>query len=104
MLGPPELDAVLPVRSHQSGAEGQNHFPQPAGHTAFDAARDTVGLLGCKLTLPAPIHFFIHQYPEVFLHRTALNPSITQPASMFGIVLLVSLSLSLTPTSVENSP
>ena len=46
-----ELDAVLQVVSQQCGVEGQNHFPHPAGHTAFDAAQDTVGLLGCKCTL-----------------------------------------------------
>jgi len=48
MLGAPELDAGLQVGSHQSGAEGQNHLPRPAGHTSFDAAQDTVGLLGCE--------------------------------------------------------
>jgi len=46
MLRAPELDAGLPEGSHQSGAEGQNPLPHPAGHTAFDAAQDTVGHLG----------------------------------------------------------
>jgi len=46
VLGAPELDAGLQVGSHQSRAEGQSHLPQPAGHAAFDAAQDTVGLLG----------------------------------------------------------
>jgi len=42
----PDLDAGLQAGSHQSRAEGQNHFPRPAGHPAVDAAQDTVGLLG----------------------------------------------------------
>ena len=33
-----ELDTRLQVRSHESGVEGQNHLPQPAGHAAFHAA------------------------------------------------------------------
>ena len=31
VLGAPELDAVLQVRSHESRAEGHNHLPRPAG-------------------------------------------------------------------------
>jgi len=42
-----ELDADLQVGAHQRGAERQNPLPRPAGHTAFDAAQDMVGLLGC---------------------------------------------------------
>jgi len=53
LLGATELDAGLQVGSHQSGVEGRNHFPQPVGHAAFDAAQDTVGLLGCKCMLSA---------------------------------------------------
>ena len=36
--------------SHQSGAEGQNRLPRPAGHAAFEAAQDTVVLL-CVLCI-----------------------------------------------------
>jgi len=57
VLGAPERDTGLQVGSHQSRAEGQNHLPRPAGHTAFDAAQDTVGLLGFKRTL-LQIRFF----------------------------------------------
>ena len=53
MLGAPELDAGLQEESHQHRVEGQNHLPQSAGHTSFDAAQDTVSLLGCKGTLLA---------------------------------------------------
>jgi len=38
MLRAPELDAGLPVGSHQSRVEGQNPLP----HTAGDAAQDSV--------------------------------------------------------------
>jgi len=55
VLRAPELGAGLQVRSHQSRAEGQNPLPQPAGHTAFDAAQDAAGLLDCERILPAPI-------------------------------------------------
>ena len=51
LLGAPELDAGLQVGSHQSRVEEQNHLPQPAGHAAFDAAQDTVGLVGCKCNI-----------------------------------------------------
>jgi len=50
VLRAPELDAGLQVGSHESGVEGQNHLPRPAGHADFDAAQNTVGLLGCEST------------------------------------------------------
>lgn len=49
--------AKLQVGSHHSGTEGQNHLPQLAGHGSFDAVQDTIGLLGCKCTLPAHVQF-----------------------------------------------
>ncbi|KAK4823355.1 hypothetical protein QYF61_001703 [Mycteria americana] len=64
---------------HESGVEGQNHLPRPAGHASFNAARDTIGFQGCKHMLPAHVQFFIHQYPQVPLWRAALNPFIPQP-------------------------
>ncbi|KAK4829013.1 hypothetical protein QYF61_001769 [Mycteria americana] len=85
VLRTPELDAVLQVGSHQSGAERQNHIPRPAGHTSFDAAQDMVGLLGCECTLSAHVQLFIHQYPQVLLCRAALNPFISQPLLIPGI-------------------
>jgi len=39
------VDAVLQVGAHESRAEGQNHFCQPAGHTSPDATQDTIGFL-----------------------------------------------------------
>ncbi|KAK4824839.1 hypothetical protein QYF61_020212 [Mycteria americana] len=66
VLRTPELDTVLQVGSHQSGVEGQDHLPQPAGHASFEAAQDTVGFLGCKRTLPARVQLCIHQYLKSF--------------------------------------
>jgi len=84
VLRAPELDAGLQVRSHQSRVEGQNHLPQPAGHTSLDAAQDTIGLLGCERTSVAHVQLFFHQYPQVLLGRAALNPFIPQPVLILG--------------------
>ncbi|KAK4832392.1 hypothetical protein QYF61_022247 [Mycteria americana] len=84
MLGAPELNAVLQAGSHESGVEGQNHLPQPAGH-ACHAVQDMICLPGCERTLSAHVQLFIHQYPQVFLHRAALNPFIPQPVFVLGI-------------------
>ena len=73
VLRAPELNAGLQGRSHQSRVEGQNNFPQPAGHTSFDAVQDMIGFLGCKHTLLARGWLFILQYPQVLLGRVALN-------------------------------
>ncbi|KAK4824458.1 LOW QUALITY PROTEIN: hypothetical protein QYF61_015836 [Mycteria americana] len=83
----PELDTALQVRSHQSRVEGQNHLPQPAGHASFDAAQDTVGLLGCQRTLLAHVQLFVHQYPQVLFRRAALDHIIPQPVLILGVAL-----------------
>jgi len=83
--GAPELDTGLQVGSDQSTVIGQNPLPQPAHHTTFDAAQDTVSLLGCKCTLLGHVQFFIHHYPQVLLSRAALNPFILQPLSILGV-------------------
>jgi len=75
------------VGSLQSGVEGQNHLPQPAGHAAFYAAQDIVGLLASKHTLPAHVQLLNHQYPLLLLSRVALNPLIPQPVLIAGVAL-----------------
>ncbi|KAK4817103.1 hypothetical protein QYF61_027966 [Mycteria americana] len=92
VLRAPDLDAVLQVGSHQSRAEGQNHLPRPAGHASFDAAQDTVGLLGCKHTLSAHVQLFIHHYSQVLFRRAALNHIIPQRV----------LKLRIAPTQVQD--
>jgi len=92
VLRAPELDAGLQVDSHQSGVEGQNQLPRPAGHTSLDAAQDMVGLLGCECILVAHVQLFIRQYPQVLSGRAALDTFIPQSVLVPGI----------TPTSVQD--
>jgi len=81
----PELDAGLQVGSHQSRVEEQNHLPQPAGHAAFDAAQDTVSLLGYECMLPDEL--LLNQHSQVLLFKGALNPFSTQSVFVLGITL-----------------
>ncbi|KAK4818697.1 hypothetical protein QYF61_017918 [Mycteria americana] len=64
----------------------------PANLTRFlfsmtSYAQDMVGLRGCEQTLLAHVLLFIHQYPQVLLHRAALNPFISQPVLIPGVAL-----------------
>jgi len=95
VLRAPQLGAGLQAGSHQSGVEGQNPLPRPAGHAAFDAARDTVGLLCCEHILPGHVQLFIPQHPQAHLSRAALNPFIPQPVLRFIWAQFSSLSRSL---------
>jgi len=45
------------------------------------------GFLDCKCMLPALVQFFVHQYPQVLLCRTALNLFIPQSLLILGIAL-----------------
>jgi len=80
-----ELDAGLQMGSHQSGVEGQNCLPRPAGHVSFDAAQITIGLLGCRCTLLGHIELLVNEHPQVLLLRAALNSFSSQPLSGLGI-------------------
>ena len=60
-------------------------LPHPAGRASFDAAQDTVGFLGCESTPPGHVQLFIHQHPQVFLSRAALNPVIPQLVLILGV-------------------
>ncbi|KAK4828848.1 LOW QUALITY PROTEIN: hypothetical protein QYF61_000905 [Mycteria americana] len=105
VLKTPELDAVLQVGSHQSRVEGQNHLPRPAGHAAFDAAQDTVGLLGCERTLLAHVQLFIHLCPQVLFHRAALDHIIAQCVLKVRIALTQEPALGLVePHEVHRDP
>ena len=84
-LRAPELDAGLQVRSVQSRTAGQNHLPRPNGRASFYTAQDMAGLLGCERTLLAYVQLFIHQYPQVVLGRTPLNPFIPQLILILGV-------------------
>jgi len=106
LLRAPEPDAGLQVGSHQSTVEGQNHLPQRAGHTAFDAAEDAVGLLGCQSTLLGHVDLLVNQHPLTTL-RAALNPLYAQPVFVLGIALtqVQDLALGLVePREVHTGP
>ena len=64
VLRSPDLDTGLQVGSHQRRVEQQNPLSRPAGHASLDAAQDTVGLLGCKQTLPGHVELLVNQYPH----------------------------------------
>ncbi|KAK4816418.1 hypothetical protein QYF61_016854 [Mycteria americana] len=107
VLRAPELDAGLQVGSHQSGVEGQNHLPRPAGYISFDAAQDMAGFLGCEHTLLARVQLFTHQYPQVLLCRASRNPFIPQPVLILGVALtqVQDLALGLVePHEVRTGP
>lgn len=50
---------VLQVGSHESRVQGENHLPQPAGHTFSDVAKGTAGFMGCEHTLMRHIELFV---------------------------------------------
>jgi len=95
VLGSPELEALVQVGSHQSGVEMQNHLARPADHASFDAAQDTVGLLGCKSTFLSYVQVFIHLYPQVLFDRTALHPFIPQPVLIVRVFMIQMQDLAL---------
>ena len=63
---------------------GDDHLPCPAGHPSFDAAQDTVGLLGGKSTLLTCVQLFVHQDLPVFLCRTVPNELLSQSVLISG--------------------
>jgi len=85
VLGALELDTVLQVGSHENRVEGQNHLSQPVGRSSLDSTQDTLGILGCKHTLPAHVKSFINQCSQILLLRSALMPFSAQPVFVFGI-------------------
>ena len=78
VLRTPHLDTALQVRSHQHRAEVQDHLPCPAGHHSFDAAQDTIVLLGCKGMFLAQAQLTIHQNPQVLFGRAVFCPYTLQ--------------------------
>jgi len=65
---------------------GYNCFSCPSGHPSFDAACDTVGLLGFKFTLLVHVQLFIYWDLQVLLGRAALK-ELSQSALISGIAL-----------------
>ena len=73
---------VLQMRPHKGRAERDNHLSHSAGHSSFDAAQDSVGLL--KL---AHVKLSIHQNLQVLPCRSALNEFFFQSVLLSGIAL-----------------
>jgi len=65
----------------QELSRGGQPPPSPCYHPSFDAAQDTVGLLGCTQTVLAHIQLFIHQNSQVFLCRAVLSEFFSQSVS-----------------------
>jgi len=78
VLGVPGLDTVLQMGPHRSQAEGENYLPLPAGPPFFNAAQNTVGLLGCKRTLLAHVQLLVYQDSQVLLCRATLKEIFPQ--------------------------
>lgn len=55
VLGAPDLDALLHLRSKEDCVEGDNYPPRSSGHLSFHADQDTDGLPSCKITLLASV-------------------------------------------------
>lgn len=75
----------LEVGPHQSGGRKKPPLSQRAGHISFDTDQDTVGFPGCKCIMPIHSEFFVYQYPQVLLHRTALNPFTSSLCWCWGL-------------------
>jgi len=78
------LDTGIQIEPHKGRVQGDSRLPLPAGHYSFDAAQDTVGLLGCKSTQLVHVPLFIHQNPQVLLCRAALNEFFSQSVYVSG--------------------
>jgi len=58
---------------HKGRVEGDNCLSHRVGPPSFDAAQDSVGLLGCKVSLLAHVQFFIHQNLQILLFMAAVS-------------------------------
>jgi len=97
VLGAPELNTILQVGSRENRVEGQNHLPQPAGHASLDATQRTVGLLGCKHTLLAPVESCINRHPQILLLRATFKPFSIQPVFVLGVKAVWDRDKKITP-------
>lgn len=66
----------------------QNPLPQPAGHSACDAAQDVVGFfLGCGFALLGHAELPTHERPQILLPRAAVIPFPAQTVFVLGVAL-----------------
>ncbi|KAK4822567.1 LOW QUALITY PROTEIN: hypothetical protein QYF61_016136 [Mycteria americana] len=98
-LGPAIQPVLYPVKSTpiqamssqflQENAVGNGEVFQPSDHFCgppLDLLQQVhVCLVLRTPELDAVLQLFIHQYPQVLLHRAALNPLIPQPVLILGV-------------------
>ena len=75
------------MEPHEGRVEKDNH-------PSSDGAQDTIGLPSCKSTLLAHVKFFIHQGPQLLLHRATLK-LFSQSVYVSGITLTQVKNLAL---------
>ncbi|KAK4829527.1 hypothetical protein QYF61_005166, partial [Mycteria americana] len=83
------LNVSLVVRDPKlnTGFEGHDHFPSPAGHAIFDTSQDAIGFLGHLGTLLAHIQAAVNQHPQVLLCQAAFQPLFPKPAALHGVAV-----------------
>ena len=95
--GPPGPTPTGPCPAYAEGSgagrrtPGQSREAESPPSTCwprfFRYSQGFLGFLGCKHVFSAHVQLFIHQYPQVLLSRTALNPFIPQPLVILRVAL-----------------
>jgi len=80
-----ELDAVLHVVTHKSATEGTESPSSTCWPCFFLCSPGYDWLSELQEDFASSCIFFFQQYPQVFLHRAALNPLIPEPVSILVI-------------------
>ncbi|KAK4829474.1 hypothetical protein QYF61_004764 [Mycteria americana] len=78
-----------------TGFEGHDHFPTPAGHTISDTIQDAIGFLGHLGTLLAHIQVAVNQHPQVLFCLAAFQPLFPKPVALHGVAVAQVQDLSL---------
>ncbi|KAK4825746.1 hypothetical protein QYF61_002185, partial [Mycteria americana] len=105
----PSLDTLQPLNVSlvvrgpklNTGFEGHDHFPSPAGHTIPDTGQDAVGFLGHLGTLLAHIQASVNQHPQVLLCQAAFQPLLNKKLAIQVKMLRKRAHLKLANTSFQ---
>ncbi|KAK4829607.1 hypothetical protein QYF61_005707 [Mycteria americana] len=83
------LNIPLVVRGPKlnTGFEGHDHFPTPAGHAIFDTSQDAIGFLGRLGTLLDHIQAAVNKHPQVLLCQAAFQPLFPKPVALHGVAV-----------------
>ncbi|KAK4830661.1 LOW QUALITY PROTEIN: hypothetical protein QYF61_012541, partial [Mycteria americana] len=103
------LNVSLVVRGPKlnTGFEGHDHFPTPAGHAIFDTSQNAIGFLGHLGTLLAHIQAAVNQHPQVLFCVAAFQPLFPKPVALHGVAVaqVQDLALGLVkPHTIGPSP